>query len=228
MIHPGLLPIVNAVEQQLAAYYGFVPAAPAADHLADRDELATSLGEAVRTMPEFGGRGSVFVIDQSSQAELFIGIYLADEIQLTLANASPLERLTDANLDAFCVLVEEISHFHLILNRASESRGVAKVELEWQGEIDKLLISALVLREQSGVFQIPALATRLFEDVRFTAADSGHYLEASKQAARFWYTTLQQRLNPGPEIRNFLRSAYRASWPEKIARLTDTTLLRAS
>jgi hypothetical protein len=130
----------------------------------------------------------------------------------------PRAALTDANLDAFCVLVEEISHFHLILNRAQAGLEVTKLELEWQGEVDKLLVSGLFLERQSGQSYLLPLARKLYDLAAVTAVDDQLYEEATKYAARFWFQLAKDadlRLD-SPRLRDRLRQAYRCGWTDKV------------
>lgn len=220
--------IVAEVEQRLAEFYGFARAADAADHLVTRDELKETLGDLVTTLPEFDSRAGVFVMENTDdKSDLYIGIHLDEAICAQLEAADPTERLDDGNLDAFCVLVEEISHFHLILNRVAKEFPVSKLELEWQGEIDKLLVSALTLKEQAGDLHLEALARKLYDTAVITSADTRLYWEATKYAARFWREATRAGEDIGPRVRELLRAGYREPGEDKLARLTQD-LKRAS
>ena len=169
--------LIRNVEDLLAGFYGFAPCATAADHLINRQELADH-GD---PLPD-PARGGVLVDDRDKH--LFIGLFIHDAIFTLLQEKDPLTRLDGENIDAFSVLVEEISQFHLILNRVMNRQGVSRVELEWQGEIDKVLLSAHLLRQQSGDSHLNQLY-RLF----YFAAETGsasHYQEASHLAGIFW------------------------------------------
>lgn len=211
--------IIQKVELRLADFYGFHPQSEASQHLVTRDELQASLGDAVARLPEFQGRGGVFLQNGEAPNDLFIGIHLDDEIRTTLEQTDPLRRLDDGNLDEFCVLVEEVSHFHLILNRATVDQGVSKLELEWQGEVDKLLVCAMMLKEQQGDLHLEPLARRLYDTATIIAKDVELYWEATRHAARFWRETGRHMEPLGAAVREHLRRTYRASWSDKLAQL---------
>jgi hypothetical protein len=210
--------VIDYVERELAAFYGFALLARAKDHLASRRDLEASLGRSVQTLPEFKARAGVFLQEPGDSEELFIGIHYDDAVLESLDRKNPLERLDDENLDAFCVLVEELSHFHLILNRMERRQGVSKLELEWQGEVDKLLVSAVTLEDQAGDLHLSPLARRLFDQATITAEDQELYWQAHRQAARLWFAVAQKAEGLTPRLREILRQSYHAPWADKVAR----------
>jgi hypothetical protein len=215
----ALAEVVGDVERRLSDFYGFAPTAPAALHVLSSAELGQSLAarDAAASMPEAEGRAGVFVTSPSTaDDDLFIGIHFDDSISARLAADGPLVRLSDANLDAYCVVVEEVSHFHLILNRALAARTVSRLELEWQGEIDKLLLAATLLSEQAGHCHLEPLARRLFDEATITAVDAPHYWEATRLAARFWRSATRQTSRVTSELRDTLRASYYADWERKL------------
>lgn len=226
----ALRPVIRTVEERLARYYGFSPLATAEAHLVTRNELVHTLGDDVRAQPEWLARAGVWLVDEGrGPNELFIGLHLSEELQDRLAQHDPTAQLSDVNLDAFCVLVEELSHFHLILNRASAGRQVSKLELEWQGEIDKLLVCALVLQEQAGDPHLLPLARKLFDASTITASEElDRYWEATRYAARFWFDVVRDSDLLEGKVRDSLIRAYHASWPQKVASLEASRLPKAS
>ncbi len=208
---------MDVVERRLADFYGFVPLAEAKNHLVSRVELAKSLGSSVEALPEFQARGGVFLQESAATDDLFIGIHYDDAIGAKLEVHDPLARLDNDNLDEFCTLVEELSHFHLILNRQKQNRGVSKLELEWQGEVDKLLMSATLLEAQAGKFHLSPLARKLFDDAIIVSEDYELYWQATRHAARFWFAAASRNEGLSPRLREILRQSYQAPWTEKWA-----------
>jgi hypothetical protein len=216
----ALAQIVTKIERELASFYDFEVASPAAEHLVSKDELVRSLGSKAAQQPEWGARGAVWVVDPARAErddDVFIGVHIASEVAGALAASDPTARLADANLDAYCVVIEEVSHFHLILNRALAERGVSRLELEYQGEIDKMLVCALTLERQSGDAHLLPLARRLFDAATIVADDHELYWEATRHAARFWYQALRDGAKLDEGLRETLRAAYRRSWADKVA-----------
>jgi len=206
--------IVRSVERELATVYRFSPRAEASNHLVDRHTIQASLGDAASQLPEWQARGGVWLL--GDDPDLFIGIHIDDSVTSTLAAADPLTRLSSDNLDAFCVVVEEVSHFHMIINRASDGRGVSKLELECQGELDKLLVAALLLQRQSGHAHVTALARTLFDAAAVVSQQTGLYEAATRYAARWWYTAATPDAHLAPEALNQLRAQYKAPLAEKL------------
>ncbi len=213
MNKPKLNEIVASVERELATVYAFAPVAAATDHLIQRDDIHKTLGDTAKEQPEWHARGGVWL--SGDESDLFIGIHIDDAVTEHLTEHCPLTRLASHNLDAFCVVVEEVSHFHMILNRVG--RGVSKLELECQGEIDKLLVAARLLERQCGRPHLTALARVLFDEAHVVGADTATYEAATRYAARWWYavTSGDDRLTAA--IITSLRSQYKTPLVEKLA-----------
>ena len=202
--------VIERVEEELAMFYCFDLQSRAVDHLVDFAELKLAVGEGNMHQSQFLLRGGVFLNTDQAAEEVFIGIYLSDGIVDQLHQHDPTVALSNQNLDGFSVLIEELSHFHLLLNRFRLAQQVTMLELELQGEIDKLLVAALILREQCGDSHILPLARRLYDQSQIIGADTELYWQATKYAARFWFAVAHsgQRVI-GPELRSKLRHAYR-------------------
>lgn len=195
-----------AIESRLATFYGFEPSVSVVDFLLDQSSSES--------------RGSVFLRHDSKNEELSIGVHIHSSIRQKLEQEKPFEALSDRNLDPFCVLVEEISHFHLILNRAQGGQPLTLLELEWQGEVDKLLIAAMELRRQYGHSHYHHLTRRLFEESIFIG--QAVHEEATLYAARFWYDILGSMdgiSDPrfSRPLRKLLRQKYRETWQAKVS-----------
>jgi len=210
--------IVTAVEQCMATFYGFTPQASAVDHLLNEELLAESLG--AQALPI--GRAAVLL--NSSNDELFIGVHFSAPVVQSLIERDPTRLLDDHNLDGFCLIVEEISHFHLLLNRAAAGRKVSKLELEGQGEVDKLLLAALFLERQCGDLHLLPLARRLYDGARIVADDQELYWQATRYAARFWFNLLQSGAGPrrlDARLRTLLQLQYNRVWSDKLDALVS-------
>jgi hypothetical protein len=208
----ALASLMTAVEDELSAYYGFPLLAASAGHLITREDLRAALGERAEQTPEWQARAGVWVVPDAEQA--FVGITLDAPLTDALAARDPRAGLANDNLDAFCILIEELSHFHLLLNRMTAGRPVTRSELEMQGELDKLLICARTLKRQSGDYHVVELARTLYDTAKITAADAEPYIQATKLAARFWF----RRAEDSPDaaaVRASLQALYEADWAEK-------------
>lgn len=205
-------PLIRYIETELSSAYHFPLETNAADFLLSREQFHAEDG----SLP----RASVFISEKGGDLEL--GIFVSEAIVEALSAMQPLESLNMENLDAFCVLVEEISHFHLLVNRANKSQGVSRLELEWQGEMDKLWLAGMLLRDQTGAACFHQLAQLILEGGRFISSD-GHYEEAIRYARTFWKRLLLQGKVGAPErLRAELRKAYPLQWPHKLRLIHST------
>ena len=212
----GFTRAVIHAETCLSDYYELNPPSQALPFLVDREEFFQL------TNRKPSSRAEVCLLRDTDHEDddegYFLGIYFSEQIRQTLTRKPPFESLTRENLDAFCVLVEELSHFHLILQRSVFQRQVSRLELEWQAEIDKVLVCALLLKEQAGSWNLDPLTHILFEEARLV--NQSHYHEAHRQAAGFWRNvramgvgeTLSLR---GNVFRQFMKSNYHRPLQEK-------------
>lgn len=205
--------IVTAIEQRLADFYRLELAHRAQDFLLNHKPEAS------------GGRANVYVQElDSADPSLDIGIYLSPHLQQSLVQSAPLSTLDLATLDSFTTVVEEVSHFILITQRAVQYQSVTPLELEMQGEMDKFLISAQLLKEQTGDPHLLPLARMLFDCATYTSPDPIYPL-ANKIAARFWFSIAHTHAQSGPfpdsDLRDQLCTFFRATLADKPNALSD-------
>lgn len=218
-----LVEVVAKVEHTLAGYYRFDPMINATDHL-----IYSKCSESPSK------RGEVLIAYENGEA--FIGINFREDIVEALEFSDPLNQLNNANIDAFCVVVEEISHAHLIANRASTDLQVSMLELEWQAEIDKLLVCGLILDHQYGRANVVPLARKLYDVSRVETkneTEGALYETASRWAARFWWERLRPLSHPDRVIRcqttrDLLCEAYENPWTSKMEMVSSARQRKAS
>lgn len=206
---------IQAVESALAKSYGFSNEMSVVDYLLDF--------EAARQLKS-NERGAVLIYQDPKSDDLEVGVYFDPTIIDHLKNSNPLESLHADNLDAFCVLIEEISHFHLVTNRAQKGRGVSRLELEWQGEIDKVLLAGNFLLQQTGFSHLPQLAQLIFDHSVCYSKDEDLYEEAVHYAARHWYQLIADFKGAAPKQQWVLachafRTTYDLQWSDKLSSL---------
>ena len=182
----ALLRTIQLIEQELRDAYGFSHDLRAVDHLLEPTS-AEQLG--------YGSLRGGLLVSQSADDELLIGIHIHPSIVASLEVMDPSTKLTTANLHAFAVVAEEVSHFLHVVDRATRSRPISYLELETQGEIDKLLAAGRVLMAQCGQPHLLPLARVLYDQARIDAEDSlqERYWEATRRAATYWYDLLQKQ-----------------------------------
>lgn len=156
---------------------------------------------------------------------LDISLYLDSQLLETLHRDNPQHRLHAGNLAAFCTVVEGISHFVYVIWNACHDRAVTLFELELQAEVDKYIMAAALLAEQSGG-ELPAnLHQALFDkpayDPQLTAHEQQRYTEANR-FARHYCARLHQRLvelGDSASITREIRRFYRLLHRDKIERI---------
>lgn len=116
--------------------------------------------------------------------------------------------------DAWLQLVEGVSHFVYVAERARTDLPATRLELELQAEVDKFVLIAFTGRGLEP-HQRSALRAHLYERVRYLHAadseDGQRYRLANGLAARF-VARLSTLDDPWPSLRRF----YRAGQAEKI------------
>ncbi len=95
----------------------------------------------------------------------------------------------EAGLDALCQIIEGVSHFVYVVERARVEREATQLEMELQAEVDKWVVLAASLRGTLDVDRSADLRARLYERVSFEhdeASERGHrYRVANEAAHRF-------------------------------------------
>ena len=93
-----------------------------------------------------------------------------------------------AGLDPLCQIIEGVSHFVYLADRASRGREATQLELELQAEVDKYVVLASAL-EDFDERTSRRLRERLYEDIAFThdadTVEGERYRVANEFARRF-------------------------------------------
>ncbi len=126
-------------------------------------------------LSEEGGEREALLVRQADDGAI--------EMRLCLPAIQP-----DASLDAICQVIEGVSHFVYVAERARLHRETTQLELELQAEVDKWV----VLAESIGAYDADrsaALRERLYERVAFahdeTTEIGQRYRMANESAHRF-------------------------------------------
>lgn len=127
-----------------------------------------------------------YLSEEGAEREALLVRQAADgaiELRLCLPVVQP-----DASLDAICQVIEGVSHFVYVAERARVWRETTQLELELQAEVDKWV----VLAESIGAFDAErsaALRERLYERVAFEHDEQSEigqrYRMANEAAHRF-------------------------------------------
>lgn len=124
-------------------------------------------------------------------------------------------------MDGVCQIIEGVSHFVYVADRARAERSATQLELELQAEVDKWVVLAASLGAHDAR-RGEALRARLYEDVRFAhdeGTERGHrYRVASATAHRFVRALDRRFLARGKfaGAHAALRGFFRANLEEKL------------
>jgi hypothetical protein len=195
--------IVDHLQQQLEGIYGFALGHRASAFLVRRDDLER-LGTRIAAPEE------LFLLE--SEGALEVGLYLDPALLARLAAADPAGRsgltLVTAELPAFSTVAEGVSHFLYVLRCAAQGRGISRLELELQAEVDKFAVATLHLWGRGLRHRAGALCVRLFSRYALrrdlSADEAERYETANRMAFDFARFLLARYVLPG-RLDGFLR-----------------------
>ncbi len=206
--HP-IYSLISRIESDLASYYGFDVTAKASDCLLPLRE--TTSGNA--------HRGRMLVLTEGD--EVMLGIEFSSSVAQAAEDwLNPTQVITGSMVSALLVVIEEVSHFQLLTQRASLDLSVTQLELEWQAEVDKLVLLPDLVAEKGariaklGLRRVLTSSFTLQEDL--SVEDSARYIEATRFLTRLLGSAhLLNADMKDPELRAWLRKLYRMSWNNK-------------
>lgn len=156
---------------------------------------------------------------------LEISLYLDNRLLDKLRHDNPQTRLHAGNFTEFCTVIEGISHFVYLIWNACRDRAVTLFELELQAEVDKYIMAAAMLADQSGG-QLPAnlhqvLFNKISYDPQLSTSEQYRYAEVNRFAKRYCERLHQRliRLGDSASITREVRRFYRLLHREKIERI---------
>ena len=205
--------LIRKIEGNLCQFYAISQEVSAWDFLLEQNKAEDQVLKVIDDQGLDRDRAAT-LFNVSDDGSLDINIYLSDMLAKKIRLDQPLIKLHSQNLDAFCALSEEISHFHFIIDHYRRSAPFSLLELEWQGEIDRFLSAALLLKEQSGWNHHKHLLAVFFDEAfnQQYSVNKPHlvdrYREASHLARKFLTINWQGFQSP-------MRKAYHATWQQK-------------
>jgi hypothetical protein len=217
-VRPGtdLAGLMVEVQRRLEALYALEAQAPVTEFLIPAEEAAA-----------YPGGGSRTLVTQKGE-DVSLGVVLEDSVRIRLAESDPRLHLDGGNLDPFCVLAEEVSHFVYLFFCARAARQVTQLELELQGEVDKYLSTVFLLSLQNEGAVSPGLRELLFRRYRLAAHvtdEEGRqrYRRASDLAYRYCSYLEARFLRPSRlhELAREARRFYRLGQRDKLERIAE-------
>ena len=209
--------LLARTQQQIERLYGIE-----APHGAEEFLLADPALARVLHGPGWTPTDEMLLVREDG-GDLELSLFLDAALLARLAELSPHDELSEANLDDFWSLVEGVSHFVYLTWNAARRRSVTPLELELQGEVDKFALAALTFQRQRG--GSPRALHRLLFDVSQVdgalAPDlQARYRDANRYAGRYCLGLQRaylERRRSG--LLDELRSFYREDRSGKLARI---------
>jgi hypothetical protein len=200
-------------QRRLEALYAIEPQAPVTDFLIPPEEAEV-----------YPGSGSRTLVRQSGD-DVSVGLILETSVGERLSESDPRVQLDTSNLDAFCTLTEEVSHFVYVLFCAQVLRSVTELELELQGEVDKYLNATFLLSLQNEGAVTSRLREMLFRRYRLAACLTPERAERYRAAndLAFRYCGYLERLLRASRLADVARESrrfYRLGQSEKLDRIS--------
>lgn len=96
------------------------------------------------------------------EGDLEVALYLNRGVLQTLERQKPWRRLDSSNLEAFCTVIEGVSHFLTVVRRAADRHPISQLELELQAEVDKFIFCLFYLKSQGSRVSPSELRAALF------------------------------------------------------------------
>ncbi len=125
----------------------------------------------------------------------------------------------DANLDALCQIIEGVSHFVYVVERARTLRETTQLELELQAEVDKWVVLGASMRAFNAR-RSAALRTQLYERVVFEHdGELGERYRVANDAANRFVRRLERQYvdrERYSELRAELRRFFQVGQEEKL------------
>ncbi len=142
-------------------------------------------------------------------------------LRLPRLGARTFDVARDADLDPLCQIIEGVSHFVYLADRARVDRETTQLELELQAEVDKFVVLAAWLGEPD-LRASATLRRRLYEDVAFThdaESESGERYRVANERAHTFVRHLERSYVEArlwPEMRRELRRFFHVGQSEKL------------
>ena len=157
-----------------------------------------------------------WVLVRESDDGLDLAVWIAPVHLHNLAHGPDARTVVRHSFRSFCAVIEGISHFMFLVERARRSEPLTLLELEVQAEIDKFVSARLHCPEHT-----PALRRALFVDVTLqkglTPVERSRYREAGR-LARAWCDHLT-RLPHLAAVLDAQRRFWRSPGGERMSRL---------
>lgn len=206
------------LQKQLTDIYQVDRGLDVRDYLITDPHLARLLGQQ-SLMPNT--EESVLLAQDSDG--LALSVYLNQELLDRLDAANPMANLQLEQLNDFWIALEGVSHFNYLVWSASKDRSVTLLELELQAEVDKFVMSLLLVSKQGDNELARQLHALQFEVSRIKPdldqEQYERYTAASDYAGRFCHHLRERLIDGNERALSELRQFYRLTQTDKISHI---------
>ena len=203
--------MLNSIFRHIDRVYGLELEVDIEDFLISSDTCAR--------LGQDSARAAVLVREGQSHEELELGVYLGEEALDQLTEIDLTTSLCPASFELLVTAIEEVSHFAYLHYSALRERRVTQLELELQAEVDKFIITWMILLASRNDGEPRNLLDRLFGDFEIRRElepmTRERYRAATSLAARYCTHVVQAALSRDrlsallPELRSFYRLTQR-------------------
>ena len=203
--------MLNSIFRHIDRLYGLELEVDIEDFLISSDTCAR--------LGQDSARAAVLVREGQSHEELELGVYLGEEALDQLTEIDLTTSLCPASFELLVTAIEEVSHFAYLHYSALRERRVTQLELELQAEVDKFIITWMILLASRNDGEPRNLLDRLFGDFEIRRElepmTRERYRAATSLAARYCTHVVQAALSRDrlsallPELRSFYRLTQR-------------------
>ena len=203
--------MLNSIFRHIDRVYGLELEVDIEDFLISSDTCAR--------LGQDSARAAVLVREGQSHEELELGVYLGEEALDQLTEIDLTTSLCPASFELLVTAIEEVSHFAYLHYSALRERRVTQLELELQAEVDKFIITWMILLASRNDGEPRNLLERLFGDFEIRRElepmTRERYQAATSLAARYCTHVVQAALSRDrlsallPELRSFYRLTQR-------------------
>jgi len=109
---------------------------------------------------EYNKETKEMLLVNEDEEGISLSLYLDKQILENYINHNPLKCLDHRNVQAFCLILEGLSHFLYLIWNASHNRTVTLLEMELQAEVDKFIMILECMEKQSNT-PLPGQLSRL-------------------------------------------------------------------
>lgn len=161
------------------------------------------------------------LVCQNDEA-LDIALYINKDVLSQLEQNNPLDSLSDNNIHQFWIALEGVSHFNYLVWNARFDRPISLFELELQAEVDKFVVTIMLLEQQENIFLSRHIMNNLFLQPRYdeqlNRAELWRYVRANYFACHYCegITGLFSQSHKVNQLHNELRRFYRLTHHYKL------------